>query len=152
MHGLCKDIQPEMQRLLIGIRIISLFLILLTLSNFIPARAQCPDLKKDDYQITIQFNSTSGVGVISAQQNPDKSLDLVTNKVQLYNYEDQTYYWDDGNTGVNGNIRFIPSAEELRFENLPSGDYAIILKKEGCKDSFIGFAYSGLPHVGMRLE
>jgi len=153
MQQILKYIQPGtlgFDRAKLNI-LIPVIVTMLMLGGSYHSMSQCPDGVKDSFEIVVNENNNSDQVSITAQMTINIGIDLSSVSVQLYNYAVNKYYWDDENALIN-TVSLRKYNNSLEFNNVPAGDYAIIIKQSGCKDEFLGFGYSGFPYAGIQID
>ncbi len=112
------------------------------------SQAQCIDIQEPDYRIDInQFGQGT---VIEIEFGTDLPLSEFT--IQLYNFDNARYYVDESgqNTTIDNDINYNVTGSVIEFNNVPEGDFGIIMIQSGCKEQIVGFGYSGFPDSAIR--
>lgn len=119
--------------------------------GIIPNYAQCPEIQSDDYSIRV----TSSGDTHSIRIRIEASeLNLSDYRIQLYNFDLAVYHLDESgkeNVVNDTGIFYDMNARGMQINNLPAGDYGVILLRQGCDQQVIGYGHSGFPHSAIQV-
>ncbi len=110
---------------------------------------QCPALSSKNTNIKVDASK----GEISISTTV--GVNFAASRILLYDYDQPAYYYDSWHREniTNSNkldIRINPG--EIEIKNLPAGDYAIIVDRQGCGRAVLGRGFSGFPDSGIKIE
>jgi hypothetical protein len=111
--------------------------------------AQCPQLNSENTKTSFDKNSRQ-VTILTTSET-----DFISQRVIIWEYDEAVYYYDSKNKVTVKNVPELIitiSSKKIFISGLPSGDYSVIIDKEGCKQQVIGLGYSGFPNSGIRME
>ncbi|MGJ3234913.1 hypothetical protein [Marivirga sp.] len=108
-------------------------------------KGQC--ISTEDFEIEIIEGKEL---VVSFPNYKDSVTDI---EFSLYNYTNASIYKTISlGSGNIQDVVFNKSLQRLIFENIPTGDYLLIVKKPSCKDVHVGKDFSGFPYSGLRID
>lgn len=129
------------------IKIIRLTLVLIFASFawVVQVKGQC--ISAEDFEIEIIEGKKL---VVSFPDYNDSVSDI---EFSLYNYTNASIYKTVSLGSENiQDVVFNKSSQRLIFENIPTGDYVLVVKKLSCKDVHVGKDFSGFPYSGLRID
>jgi hypothetical protein len=71
----------------------------------------------------------------------------------LYNYSSASFYKSISlsSNSINGAL-INRDLKTVRFDDIPKGDYLLVIKKSICDDIYLGKDFSGFPYSGLRID